>query len=84
MRITLLSTANQDKACVATSDAVAARREELNPHFRIEEDLWSWKGRLYIHNDIDPKNMILHDNDDSKLAGNFRIYKTVDRLKHNY
>ena len=28
--------------------------------------------------------MILHDNHDSKIAEHFEIYKTLERLKHNY
>ena len=28
--------------------------------------------------------MILHDNHDSKIAGHFGIYKTLERVKHNY
>ena len=28
--------------------------------------------------------MILHDNHDSKIAGHFGTYKTLERLKHNY
>ena len=43
-----------------------------------------WKGRWYIPNDRDLKNMILHDNHDSKIAGHVGIYKTLERVKHNY
>ena len=28
--------------------------------------------------------MILHDKHDSKIAGHFGTYKTLERLKHNY
>ena len=34
--------------------------------------------------DIDLKNMILHDKHDSKIAGYFGMYKTLERLKYNY
>ena len=43
-----------------------------------------WKKRWYILNNIELKNMILHDNHDSKIAGHFGTYKTLGRLKHNY
>ena len=83
-RNTLLSTTKKNKAWLATQDAVAAKREGLDPHFSIENELLLWKGRWYIPDDIDLKNMILHDNHDSKIAGYFGIYKTLKRLKHNY
>ena len=83
-RNTLLSIAKKDKTWLPTRDAVAARKEGLDPHFRIENEVLLWKGRWYIPDDIDLKNMILHDNHDSKIAGHFGIYKTLERLKHNY
>ena len=81
---TLLSTAKKNKAWLATQDSVAAKRDGLDPHFSIEDDLLLWTGRWYIPHDIDLENMILHDNHDSKIAGHFRIYKILERLKHNY
>ena len=44
-RKTLLSTAKKNKAWVATRDAVAAKREGLDPYFGIENELLLWKGR---------------------------------------
>ena len=69
----LLSTAKKDKAWLATRDAVAAKKEGLDPHFSVQEEWLLWKGRWYIANDIDLKNVILHDNNDSKIAGHFGI-----------
>ena len=43
-----------------------------------------WMNRWYIPDNLDLRNMILHDNHDSKIAGHFGIYKTLERLKHNY
>ena len=63
---------------------MAAEKEGLDPYFSIENELLLWKGRWYIPNNIDLKNMILHDNHDSRIAGHFRIIKTLERLKHNY
>ena len=80
----LLSTAKKNKAWLATLVAVVAKREGLDPHFSIEDELWLWTGRWYIPDDIDLKNMILHDNHDSKIAGRFGIYQTLESLKHNY
>ena len=69
---------------LATFDAVAAKKKGLDPYFSIEKELLWWKGRWYIPNDIDLKNMILHDNHDSKIVGHFGIYKTLERIKDNY
>ena len=83
-RNTLLSTAKKDKIWLAKRDSIATKKEGLDPHFSIEKEVLLWKGRWYIPDDIDLKNMILHDNHDSKIAGHFGIYKTLERLKHNY
>ena len=76
-RNTLLSTAKKDQAWLATSDAVAAKKEGLDPHFGVQDELLLWKGRWYIPKDIELKNIILHDNHYSKIAGHFGIYKTL-------
>ena len=83
-RESLLRSANRDKNWLATRDAVMTKKPGLDPHFSIEDELLMWKGRWYIPEDIDLKNMILHDNHDSKIVGHFGIYKTLERLKHNY
>ena len=80
----LLSTAKKDKTWLATRDAVVAKKEGLDPYISIENEVLLWKGRWYILDDIDQKNMILHNNHDSKIAGHFGIYQTLERLKHNY
>ena len=50
----------------------------------MEDDLLMCKKQWYIPNHIEFKNMILHDNHNSKTAGNFGTYKTLERLKHTY
>ena len=57
-RNTVLRTTKKNKACLVTWDAVATNREGLDPHFSIENELLLWKGRRYIPDDIDLKNMI--------------------------
>ena len=83
-RNTLLSTTQKHEAWLATRDAVVAKKEGLDPHFSVEDELLLWKGRWYIPDDRDLKIMILHDNHDSKIAGHFGIYKTQEQLKYNY
>ena len=75
---TLLCTANKNKVWLATHDAVAVKKEGLDPYFSMEDELLLRKGRWYVLDDIDLKNIILHDNHDSKIAEHFGIYKTLD------
>ena len=65
-------------------DTLAAKKEGIDPHFSVEDELLLWKGRWYILHAIDLKNMILHDNHESRIAWHFGIYKTLERLKDNY
>ena len=73
-----------DPQWLATKEAVKGKKDGTDPQFQIEDDLLMWKKRWYIPNNIELKNMILHDNHDSKIAGHFGTYKTLERLKHNY
>ena len=67
-----------------TKDVIITKKPRLDLHFSIEDELLMWKARWYISKDIDLKNMILQNNDNSNIAGHFGIYKTVQRVKHNY
>ena len=69
----LLSTAKKDKTWLATCDAEATKKNGLDPHFSIADVVLLWKGRWYIPNDIDLKNIMLPNNHDSKIAGHFGI-----------
>ena len=73
-----------DLKWLATKEAVKAKKDGADSQFEIEDDLLMWKKRWYIPNNIELKNMSLHDNHDSKIAGHFGTYKTLERLKHNY
>ena len=73
-----------DPKWLATKEAVKAKKDGADSQFEIEDDLLMWKKRWYIPNNIELKNMILHDNHDSKIAGHFGTYQTLERLKHNY
>ena len=53
-------------------------------HKNFFADVLLWKAGWGIPDDINVKNMISHDNKNSKIAGHFGIYMTVERLKHNY
>ena len=73
-----------DLKWLATKEAVKVKKDGADSQYEIEDDLLIWKKRWYIPNNIELKNIILHDNHDSKIAGQFRTYKTLERLQHNY
>ena len=50
----------------------------------MKDELLLWEGRWYIPNDMYLKNIILHGNYDSMIAGHLGIYKTIERFKHNH
>ena len=81
---TLLSTAQNDTAWLATHDRVVAKGEGLDSYFYIETELVMWKVREYIPNDRDLGNMILHDNHNSTIEGHFGRFKTLQRLRPDY
>ena len=81
----ILSAAGKlDPKWLATKEGVKAKKDNADSQFEIEDDLLMWKKRWYIPNNIELKNMILHDNHNSKIEGHFETYKTLERLKHNY
>ena len=62
---------NLDPKWLATKEAVKGKKDGTDFQFEIEDDLLMWKNRWYIPNNIELKNMILHDNHDSKIAEHF-------------
>ena len=73
-----------DPKWLATKEAVKGKKDGTNAQSEIEDDLLMWKRWWYIPNNIELKNMILHDNHHGKIAEHFGTYKTLERLKHNY
>ena len=69
LRNILLSTAKKNKYWLATRNTVAAKKEGLYPHFCMEDEPLLWKGGWYILDNIDLRNLILHDTHDSTIAG---------------
>ena len=73
-----------DLKWLATKEAVKTKKDGATSQFTIKDDLLMWKKRWYIPNNIELKNMILHDDHNSKIARHFRTYKAPEGLKHNY
>src|SRR5258705_2913411 len=80
----LLEAGLRDPQWVATREAAAQKKMPIDPNLTVENELLLYKNQWYIPNDSIIKRRILHDNHDSKLAGHFGIFKTLERLKQNY
>ena len=74
----------KDLQLVAMREAVTQKKTPIDSNITVENDFLLYKNRWYIPNDANIKKRILHDNHDSKLAGHFGIFKTLERLKQNY
>ena len=64
-------------------EAVTQKKMMIDPNIIVENNLLLYKNRWYIPNDINIKKRILDYNHDSKLAGHFGIFKTLEHLKQN-
>ena len=80
----LLEAGLKDLQWVAMREAVTQKKTPIDPNIIVENNFLLYKNRYYIPNDTNIKNRILHDNHDSKLAGHFGIFKTLEYLKQNY
>ena len=69
---------------VAMREVTSQKKILTDLNIIVENNLLLYKNRWYIPNDANIKNRILHDNHDSKLAGHFGIFKTLERFKQNY
>ena len=71
----------KDLKWMVIQEAVTQKKTLIDSNIRVENDLLLYKNRWYIPNDANIRRRILHDNHDSKLAGHFGIFKTLERLK---
>jgi hypothetical protein len=52
--------------------------------FEVKDDLLFYENRWVIPNDSALRLRILHENHDSKVAGHFGQFKTIERMKQNF
>ena len=65
-------------------EAVTQKKMPIDFNITVENNLLLYKNKWYILNNANIKKRILHDNHDSKLAGHFSIFKSLEHLKQNY
>ena len=80
----LLEAGLKDPQWVMMREEVTQKKKPIDPNITVENDLLLYKNRWYIPNDTNIKKRVLYDNHNSKLAGHFGIFKTLERVKQNY
>ena len=80
----LLDAGLKDPQWVKIRDAVLAKDKLVDQAFTVEEEVLLYKNRWYIPDNSDIKRQVLYDNHDSKIAGHFGVFKTLERIRQNY
>jgi hypothetical protein len=68
----------------ATKEAVLKKSENVAEEFEVKDGLLFYENRWVTPNDSALKLRILHENHDSKVAGQFGQFKTAERMKQNF
>src|SRR6266576_5150765 len=74
----------KDSDWKATFEAVQAKTEDVDPEFETKEGTLLYDNRYVLPNDKPLKLKVLEANHDSKIAGHFGQYKTLERLRQNF
>ena len=69
---------------VATLEAVRAGSELVAPGFAEKDGLLLFENRYVLPNDKSLKLAVLSANHDSKVAGHFGQFKTLERIRQNF
>jgi len=78
-----MKAADSDQTYLATLKALLKGDSQVNRNFSIEKDLLLYKNSWYIPKDEGLRRMIMEAEHDSKIAGHFRTYKTIGRVRAN-
>ena len=74
----------EDPDWMATLEAVRAGSELVAPGFEEKEGLLFFENRYVLPNDKALKLKVLEANHDSRVAGHFGQFKTLDRMRQNF
>ena len=80
----LKAAAKSDPDWIATVKAVKEKSDEVAPGFEVKDGILLYENRFVIPNDTSLKLKVLAENHDSKVAGHFGQYKTLERLRQNF
>ena len=76
--------ADSDQTYLATLKALLKGDSKVDRNFSIEKDLLLYKNRWYIPKDEGLRRTIMEAEHDSKIAGHFRTYRTIGRVRANH
>jgi len=79
-----MKAADNDQTYLATLKALLKGDSKVDTNFSIEKDLLLYKNRLYIPKDECLRRTIMEAEHDSKIAGHFRTYTTIGRVRANF
>jgi len=80
----LKAAGSKDPDWVATMEAVRAGSECVAPGFEEKEGLLLFENRYVLPNDKAFRLKVLESNHDSRVAGHFGQFKTLERLRQNF
>ena len=80
----LRAAGKSDPNWVATLEAVRAGSEMVAPGFAEKDGLLLFENRYVLPNDKSLKMAVLSANHDSKVAGHFGQFKTLERIRQNF
>jgi len=79
-----MKAADSDKTYLATLKALLKGDSKVDTNFTIEKDLLLYKNRWYIPKDESLRRTIMEAEHDSKIAGPFRTYRTIGRVRATF
>jgi len=80
----LMKAADCDETYVAILKELLKGDSKVDTNFTIEKDLLLYKNRWYIPKDESLRRTIMEAEHDSNIAGQFRTYKTIGRIRPNF
>ena len=80
----LLAAATEDPLYREMVKAFQDGPKNVNKSITMEDDLLFVKGRWYVPSNKELKNKILKAEHDSRVAGHFSQFKTLERIKANF
>jgi len=80
----LRKAADSDQTYLATLKALLKGNSNVDTNFSIEKDFLLYKNRWYILKNKGLRRTIMEAEHDSKIAGHFRTYKTIGRVRANF
>jgi len=79
-----MKAADSDQTYLAMLKALLKGDSKVDTNFSIEKDLLLYTNRWYIPKDEGLRPTIMVAEHDSKIAGHFRTYKTIGRVRANF